>query len=204
MRNRNLQLLVYLILAFFQLACGQGSPISVASKPEPNTDFRHDNLLRNLEELNQSFLKNDFDKLVSFMYLPKSFVTANGKMTEEKRIKIVASVKEEINSQIVNGLKLSIKFEQPEKIVGGDGNLFSVIRKTTIVTVLKGAKDANGELLQIGRHELKGFNIAVSDDNGRNWLFWEKVSPEIFKAEFPEAAKVIVLPEATQTVFIPE
>jgi hypothetical protein len=51
---------------------------------------------------------------------------------------------------------------------------------------------------------LKGFNIAVSDDNGRNWLFWEKASPEIFKAEFPEAAKVIVLPEATQTVFIPE
>jgi hypothetical protein len=138
------------------------------------------------------------------MYLPKSFVTANGKMTEEKRIKIVASVKEEINSQIVNGLKLSVKFEQPEKIVGGDGNLFSVIRKTTIVTVLKGTKDANGELLQIGRHELKGFNIAVSDDNGRNWLFWEKVSPEILKAEFPEAAKVIVLPEATQTVFIPE
>jgi hypothetical protein len=125
MRNRNLQLLACLILAFFELACGQGSPILVTSKPEPNTDFRYDNLLRNLEELNQSLLKNDFDKLVSFMYLPKSFVTANGKMNEEKRIKIVASAKEEINSQIVNGLKLSVKFEQLEKIVGGDGIFFS-------------------------------------------------------------------------------
>jgi hypothetical protein len=204
MRNRNLQLLVFFILAFFQLACGQGSPISGASKPETVTDYRYDNLLRNLEELNQSFLKNDFDKLVDFMYLPKSFVTANGEMTEEKKIKIVATIKEEITSQNVNGLKLSVKFEQPEKIVGGDGKLFSIIRKTTIVTVLKGAKDVNGESLQIGRHELKGFNVAVSDDNGRNWLFWEKVSPETFKTAFPEAAKSIVLPEVSKLVFIPE
>ncbi len=204
MQNSNLQLFVFLIFAISQLACGQSSRVLTEQKTESATDIRYDNLLKNLEELNQAFLKKDFDKLVSFMYLPKSFIAANGEMTEEKKIRLVAAVKEEINSQNASGLKLSVKFEQPEKIVVGDRNLFSVIRKTTIVTVVKGAKDVNGESLQTGRHELKGYNIAVSEDNGRNWLFWEKVSPEMFKADFPEAAKSIVLPDASKLVFTPD
>jgi hypothetical protein len=204
MRNSNLQILVFFVLAFFQVACGQGLPVLVEQKPEPITDFRYNNLLNNLEELNQAFLKNDYDKLVNFMYLPKSFVKANGKLTADKKVKIIAAIKEEIDSYNANGFKLSVKFEPPEKIVDSDGKLFSVIRKITIVTVVKGARDVNGEVLQVGRHELKGYNIAVSNDNGRNWLFWEKVSPEIFKTDFPKAAKSIVLPEVGKQVFIPD
>jgi hypothetical protein len=204
MRNSNLQLLVFLILAFFQLAFGQDLRQIKAPKTEATSDVRYDNLVKNLNDLNQAFLANDFNGLVSFMFLPNSFLKTHGKLTKKRKAIMAAAAKKEIDTTKANGFTPGVKLEKPGKIIAGDRKLFSLIKKTTIVTVAKGAKDLNGEPLPPGRHELNGFNIAVSSDNGKTWFFGEKVTRELFKAEFPEAAKLVVLPIEQPIVFIPE
>lgn len=187
-----LNLTVFSILVFAQLACGQVQPNNTEQKTSANTiepkatldtsetKIGYPNLKSQADEMSVAFKRNDYDKFADFMY-PKIVEMNGGKA--KFVIKLDASMqrmKEE------NGVEL-VDYEvgEPSQSIEIDKQVFSVLPTKTTMKIPDKTVVEQGSVL------------AVSEDKGNNWKFVRVESKEKIRTLFPNVIDKLTFPETS-------
>lgn len=191
----------FLLLVFWLAVCPADGQLPVSSVRKV-TEFQQKNLEKFVNALSGAFAEGDYKKLTDLFFIPKDFADVDS--DAERREKDFAIVKQMIEQTKIAGMKFIVQTKSPRNIVGIGGKLFSVVPQKTIVIVDKNSvlKDAKGQKIPYGRYEASGYLLAISNDNGKNWRFWNEVSKENLEKEFPETNGKIKLPEIKKPYFL--
>lgn len=161
--------------------------ISTSSAQSKNIDYS--NVIKaKAEEMGQSLLNKDFEKLVEFTY-PKLIEFIGGKQ------KMIESLKKVINEMNANGVDfIKISFENPTEIIVENNELQSILPQRIEMKMPNGRLISNSSL------------IAISKDNGVNWFFIDASSKTIqtLKSTFSNLSEKLKLPEPQKPIFIEE
>lgn len=196
----------FLIIVFWLALCaarGQ-TPTSSVKVDTENTasEVRQKNLKKFADSLSRAFADDDYEKLADLLFIPKDFADAD---SDEERIeKELALVKHMIEQTKIAGMKFTVRIKSPRNIIGIGNKLFSIVPQKTIIVVDKNSaiKDGKGQIIPGGRYQSSGYLLAVSNDEGESWRFWNEVSKENLEREFPETTGKIKLPEIQKPYFL--
>ncbi len=196
--ERNLYAIIFCILMFTQIACGQtqpntteqsahtktAEPKSQVKTEEIKTDTEqtktdYPNLKTQADEMGAAFSANDFDKFADFMH-PKLVKMAGG------RNKFISSLSTSMEQMKSTGFELiSYEMGEPTQTIEVDNQIFSVVPTNTTMKLPKRTVTEQGSIL------------AVSEDKGINWKFVRVNSKESLRRLFPNAIDKLTFPEKT-------
>lgn len=189
-------LLVFFLLSAVCPAVGQTPPAK---------NRREENLKKSVGALSRAFAAADYEKLADLFYTPKDFADADA--DESKREKDFLTVKQMFEQTKIAGMQFTVEIQSPRRIRAVGENLFAVVPQKTIIVVEKNSriKDGKGQIIPDGRYEASGYLLAISNNDGETWRFWNEVSKENLEREFPAAAAAgekIKLPEIKKPYFL--
>ena len=129
------------------------------------------------DEFIEAFLQEDFAKWVDLIY-PKIVEEAGGR---QKMIEILRQRAEGAKERGTR--KLFVNIGMP-KIVASEGEKIYSLSSCAVSFEIKGKKAIRN-----------GYILAISDDRGKTWTFFEYDKPKSVRALIPDFPKSITLPE---------
>ena len=169
MKVFNYNLVLFVILLSFQIACGQNQNIG-----KTETDLIFENLQGQGNELIEAMNKGDFNRFVELTH-PIAVEKFGGKK------KLIAVMKETFDESPKNFKSFSISMENPTDLIKSEGKLFGIIPLK-----MEGITHANQKIIT------SDCFVGISSDKGNNWLF---ISGEGAGEAFPSSKhklKIIV------------
>jgi hypothetical protein len=188
MKTFNIKLFILLILAFYQLACGQHSISNENNeRAKQVSDKKSETLKNQTQEFIDAQHNKNIEMLKKYIYAPQGLTNDNS--TKE----FVANYKDRNAKEFITlkeisdlaGMKFKETFERHNEIYTIKDKLYSLVQTHIILKI-------DNETC-----ESIGYWLAISDDNGNNWGFLKGDSSfqKGFETYFEEASKKIKLPE---------
>lgn len=190
------------LLLVFWLAVYPADGQTPVSSIKETTKVQRKNLEKFVDALRGAFAGGDYEKLANLFFIPKDFTADDS--DAEGREKGIAIIKQMIEQTKIAGIRFTVQIETPQNIVRIGDKLFSIVPQKTFVVVGRNSaiKNAKGQKIPAGQYEASGYLLAISNDGGEGWRFWNEVSKENLEREFPETNGKIKLPEIKKPDFL--
>lgn len=151
----------------------------------------------------EKVLKNQkFEELSNYLMLPKDL--QNEESDAEMKDRELAAAKELFEQTSASGLTFDIELELPQKIVRSDQRLFSIVPQNTFFTVAEGSeiKDSKGNRVASGKYKGSGYFVAVSENEGKTWKFWDGLLIDSFKNTYSKSVGKLTFPKIQKPSFM--
>jgi hypothetical protein len=155
------------------------------NKPIPGSSYLNDRIQQQANLMGQAFIKGDFQTFAKYTY--PALVRAMG---GESRM--AATLTQTVSDMQTKGMTFnSISVDNPTEIVKSQGELQCTLQQHTIIKLANGKAVATSTL------------IAISRDDGKNWLFVDTNNKDAvtMRKVMPNLSTAIVIPPQQKPVF---
>lgn len=166
-------------------------------------DRQKANLESFVNKLRPAFFNREYETLATEMFRTDESDFPKENIDEEQMARGAAVLKQLFEKTAANGMSFVVRLKSPLKITSVNEKLFAVVPQVTTISIREGnrLKQSNGRAVKPGKYVAKGFILAISNDNGSSWKFYNAVSEAALKNDFPETVGKIEFPKIQKPSF---